>query len=249
MKSFLARLTPFALAALLSAGAASAGELSRPLGVVELFTSQGCSSCPPADAVLGKLAERGDVIALAYHVDYWDYLGWKDTMGDPDNTARQRSYRASLGNSSIYTPQAVVNGRHDVVGSRGSNVLSLLQQDAGAGNNGMVDVEITREHGMLGISVGSARGNVRDARVIVIYFDPVQDVAVKRGENRGRTVKYWNAVTGWHTAGMWHGDPVRLELPEGEMEQKGGGGCAVLVQAFGPGDKPGAIIGSAMLTY
>ncbi len=249
MKSISARLVPFAIAALCWTGTTVAGEIAKPLGVVELFTSQGCSSCPPADAFLGELARRGDVIALAYHVDYWDYLGWKDNMARPENTQRQKAYQASLDNAWIYTPQAVVNGRNHVTGSRSDAILSLLDNDAKAGSNEMVDVAITREHDMLGISVGGARGAVRNARVIVVYFDPVREVAVKRGENRGRTVEYWNAVTGWHTAGMWHGEPVRFELPEGEIEAKGGGGCAVLVQAFGPGDMPGPVIGSAMLTY
>ena len=97
---------------------AFAGDVKKPSGVVELFTSQGCSSCPPADAVLAELAEAGDVVALGYHVDYWDYLGWKDTLGSPENTARQYEYGKSFGDRSVYTPQAVINGRTHVNGAK-----------------------------------------------------------------------------------------------------------------------------------
>ena len=92
--------------------AGDCGELKKPAGVVELFTSQGCSSCPPADAILEDLAKKGDVVALAYHVDYWDYLGWQDTLASPDNTARQYEYAKAFGVRSVYTPQAVINGTH-----------------------------------------------------------------------------------------------------------------------------------------
>ena len=93
-----------------------AGEVKKPAGVVELFTSQGCSSCPPADEIFGELARKGDVIALAYHVDYWDYLGWQDTLATQDNTARQYDYAKTFGARSVYTPQAVINGRTHVNG-------------------------------------------------------------------------------------------------------------------------------------
>jgi len=104
------------LASLLAAGGAMAGDVREPKGVVELFTSQGCSSCPPADATLGQLVAQGDVVALSYHVDYWNYLGWADTLSSKENTARQYGYAKTMGRSGVYTPQAVINGRdHDKV--------------------------------------------------------------------------------------------------------------------------------------
>ena len=113
------------LAAGLGVGAACAGEPPRPI-VVELYTSQGCSSCPPADALLGRLAQRRDVLALSLPVTYWDMLGWKDTLASPGNTSRQKAYAAALGRGGVYTPQIVVDGVNDVVGSRENDVEAAV---------------------------------------------------------------------------------------------------------------------------
>ena len=116
-------LIPYCIAAIVLAVVPAVAE---PLGVVELFTSQGCNSCPPADAVLAKLAKRGDVVALGYHIDYWDYLGWRDTLASPAFTARQNAYRKTLGTTDVYTPQAVLNGRMDINGADGKRIIADL---------------------------------------------------------------------------------------------------------------------------
>jgi hypothetical protein len=234
-----------ALAALLllaPPAAAGPGDISRPIGVVELFTSQGCNSCPPADELLGELASRGDVVALAYHVDYWDYLGWRDTMGSPENTARQREYAQSLGINSVYTPQAVVNGRHNINGADGEAVMRALR-----GGDLPVEVTVRREGDSVAIETGEAAGPVREAHIMIVYFDPPKQVRIGRGENGGRTITYWNAVTGFQAAGMWHGEAARFEMPLSEIMKKGAGGCAVLLQQSDENGIPGAIIGAAMI--
>src|SRR5690606_29247620 len=121
-----ATLAAVAAALVLAGGPVRADEIRRPLGVVELFTSQGCSSCPPADEALVELAARGDVIALSFHVDYWDYLGWRDTLASPANTQRQQGYARAFGAQSVYTPQAVINGRTHTSGAKKAEIEQTL---------------------------------------------------------------------------------------------------------------------------
>lgn len=220
------------------------GATRRPLGVVELFTSQGCSSCPPADAYLADLARQGDVVALAYHVDYWDYLGWKDNLGSPENTRRQRDYAKTFG--SVYTPQAVINGQRHATGSRRGAIGAMLETMADTVDGLTVDVAISESGERVIIDTGAAAGIAPDAHVILVYFQPKQTVAIARGENRGRTIDYYNAVTAFQTIGMWHGKAERFELPISEVANKGGA-CAVLLQAFDDRGRPGAILGAATM--
>lgn len=232
-----------ALAFAALAAPSRAGDISRPVGVIELFTSQGCNSCPPADALLGELASRGEVLALAYHVDYWDYLGWRDTMGSPENTVRQRDYARALGVNSVYTPQAIVNGRRHVNGADEKAVMAALQ----ARGELPVDIRVTRNGESLTIETGKAAGKMTEANLVLVYFDPPKQVRIGRGENGGRTIAYWNAVTGFQIVGMWHGGAARFEMPVAEIMKKGAGGCAVLLQATHEGGIPGPIIGAAMI--
>jgi hypothetical protein len=227
------------------AGHASAGEDGKPVGVLELFTSQGCSSCPPADELFGELAAKGDVIALAYHVDYWDYLGWRDTLGDPENTARQNEYGKSFGVRSVYTPQAVLNGRTHVNGSNRSAVVGSLEDMQQSGEGLIVDVSVTQSGDSVMIDAEGATGDLKSAHVVLVYFDPPQPVVIDRGENRGKTMTYWNAVSDIQTAGMWHGKPARFEFPLSEIAKKGG--CAVLLQSMGSDGLPGPILGAAVI--
>ncbi|RWP76782.1 MAG: DUF1223 domain-containing protein, partial [Mesorhizobium sp.] len=147
-------LAALALAFSASAGAGHAGEsdrahadrvqIDRPLGVVELFTSQGCSSCPPADTLFSELAAKEDIVALAYHVDYWDYLGWQDTLGRKENTERQYDYMRAFGSRSVYTPQAVINGRVHVNGASRGEVDGALARMAKSGEGMRVAVKVSR---------------------------------------------------------------------------------------------------------
>jgi hypothetical protein len=242
---FFSTLAASALALSVLAGLALAGETNRPIGVVELFTSQGCSSCPPADALFAELAARDDLVALAYHVDYWDYLGWRDTLGSAENTARQHGYGKSFGIRSVYTPQAVINGRIHVNGASSGKVWDGLEELEQSGEGLAVGLTVTRAGESVVIDAEAATGDVKEAHLVVVYFEPAQPVVIERGENSGRTVTYWNAVSDVHTAGMWHGKAARFELPASEVSKKGG--CAVLLQSVDKEGLPGPILGAAMI--
>ena len=226
--------------------AAHAGEKS-PRAVVELFTSQGCNSCPPADRNLADLAKSGEVIALGYHVDYWDYLGWQDTLASPENTARQHEYGRAFGLSAVYTPQAVINGRQHVNGASRDKIDHAMAEMARSGKGLSVDVAVSRSGDSLLIDTGDGGGEAGKAHVVLVFFEKTRAVKIDRGENAGKTLTYWNPVTGVQTAGMWHGRAKRFELPLTEVEKQGAGGCAVLLQRVDEDGMPGAIIGAAML--
>lgn len=183
----------------LAGGAASAGETV----VVELYTSQGCSSCPPADALLAKLADRDDVIALALHVDYWDYIGWKDEMAQPAFTARQKAYAKAAGHRTVYTPQMVIGGSDHVVGYEPMEVAELIQKHREAARP--VELSVRREGDSILIearAVGEVDGPVV---VQVARYVPMRAVAINRGENAGRTIEYHNIVDLWSEVGRWNG--------------------------------------------
>jgi hypothetical protein len=241
------RLAAAALAIPAFAGLAIAGDTWRPKGVVELFTSQGCSSCPAADAVFAEMAKKGDIVALAYHIDYWDYLGWRDTMGSADNTARQRDYSRAFGARSVYTPQAVVNGRVHVNGSKKAAIDEALTNMLETGDAPGVGISVKRAGESVLIETEEGEGSEQNAHVLLVYFDPAKPVEIDRGENRGRTITYWNAVTAVQTAGMWHGTRARYEMPASEIEKKGEGGCAVILQSVSDEGLPGPILGATVI--
>ena len=169
--------------------------------VVELFTSQGCSSCPPADAFLHKLADREDVIALAMHVDYWDYIGWKDIFASAENTKRQRAYARAGGRKMIYTPQMIINGREHVVGNRPRDVVDLINKHkSGAGD---VDLDVARNGNTLRIDATAGNGLKNTLVVQLIRYKPKSTVDIKRGENAGRRLSYANVVTEFSVLREW----------------------------------------------
>ena len=203
--------------------------------VVELFTSQGCSSCPPADAMLHDLAQRDDVIALALHVDYWDYIGWKDIFGSPAHTQRQHNYARAKGATTVYTPQMVFNGQDHVVGSRPMAVMDALQAHIARGQS--FDVDLDRSGANLSIS--AAAGPYGDYAVQLVRFRPEATVDIRRGENAGRTITYTNIVTDWRVISQWDGrTPLALNV-----NAAGADGVAVIVQQ----GTSGAIVGAAQL--
>jgi hypothetical protein len=243
-------LAAFALAFSAFAGTGESGELDRPqtdkpLGVVELFTSQGCNSCPPADALFAELAAKEDLVALAYHVDYWDYLGWQDTLSRKENTERQYDYMRAFGSRSVYTPQAVINGRVHVNGASRGEVDGALARMARIGEGMRVGIKVSRTSDRVMIDAGDAGAGPSDAHVVIVYFDPPHTIKIGEGENTGRKMTYWNAVTSIQTAGMWHGKAQRYELPMSEIAKKGG--CAVLLQSVGKDGLPGPILGAAFI--
>lgn len=242
----------FGLIALATAGlatfAASASpDVTRPAAVVELFTSQGCNSCPKADVKLAELAEAGDVVALGFHVDYWDYLGWKDTLATPENTDRQRDYARLFGNRSVYTPQIVINGSGDVKGSKTDRLETALQ-NARSGGLLPVEVDLRLAADSLVIEVGEGVSRA-EASILVVYFDERTDVQIDRGRNRGRSHSYVHPVKAFHSAGMWRGEASEMRLPLHDVLKKGNGGVAVLVQEIDPDGLPGTIRGAALIHH
>ncbi|MBP0481781.1 DUF1223 domain-containing protein [Sagittula salina] len=197
--------------------------------VVELFTSQGCSSCPPADALLAELAERDDVIPLAFHVDYWDYIGWKDNFASPKFTKRQKGYARAGGWKMIYTPQIVVNGMEDVVGSRPAEVADLIA--AHEDKPAHAKVTLTRRGDRVLIRA-QGNGRMQACDVSVLHYAPAQEVTIDRGENAGKTILYTHIVRDWDVTARWDGTGTfEMEVPS-----PAGQPVVVLLQAprYGP---------------
>lgn len=170
--------------------------------VVELYTSQGCSSCPPADKILARLAQQEEIIALALHVDYWDYIGWKDKFADPANTKRQRAYARAARERTIYTPQMIIGGKTLVVGNRSSSVSEAIEKHSRIS----LPVNVTlKRQGNTVIINASADGQIEGAVVHVVTYREQASVKITRGENAGRTLKYNNIVRDWKTIGNWNG--------------------------------------------
>lgn len=187
------------------------GKATRPV-LVELFTSQGCSSCPPADAVLRDLSTQSDVLPLAFHVDSWDYLGWADPFASAAFTARQRSYAQRRG-FSMYTPQVVIDGRSDTVGSNRSGVGAGIAQARDAAKS--VAAAISRDGADVNITVGGTLGTATAngataGNVYLVSFDSSQSTAIKRGENAGRNILYANVVRSMRVIGEWRNAPLKL---------------------------------------
>nr|WIE92407.1 thioredoxin family protein [Mesorhizobium sp. WSM4875] len=241
----LTALSRVASAAELEKAATGKPQTEKPLGVVELFTSQGCSSCPPADEFFAELAAKENVVALAYHVNYWDYLGWQDTLSNKENTERQYDYMRAFGSRSVYTPQAVINGRSHVNGANRKEIDGALARMDRSGEGMRVGIKVSRTSDRVMIDAGDAGNGPTDAHVVIVYFDPPQMVKIGQGENSGRNMTYWNAVSDIQIAGMWNGKAQRYELPMTEIAKKGG--CAVLLQSVGKDGVPGPILGAALI--
>ncbi len=173
-----------------------------PIVVVELYTSQGCSSCPPADKLLGELAGRRDVLPLALHVDYWDYIGWADNFADPAYTKRQRAYARVAGSRSIYTPQMIIGGKDHVIGYKPMAVADAIQANR---NAAPIEIGMIRSGGSIVISAQPQGRLPSDMQVQLVRYSPRQSVAIKRGENAGKTIKYHNIVLDWSVVGKWDG--------------------------------------------
>jgi hypothetical protein len=222
------RFLPIALSVLALAGTAAA-EPAHPV-VVELFTSQGCSSCPPADAVLAEIAGRPDVLALGFHVDYWDKLGWKDPLSAPGATRRQNEYAARLGRREIYTPQIVIDGKTELIGSHRDAVLAAIGH---GGRPAVAPVAFAPDSRSVAIGAGSGAGTV-----IAVRFLRSRTTEVGRGENAGRTARDVNAVEEIRTLGAWNGQASSFAIESPDAAH----GIAVLVQAT-----DGAILGAGAL--
>ncbi|WP_292211679.1 DUF1223 domain-containing protein [Mesorhizobium sp.] len=208
------------LVGLAAALASATGAAGQPLTVVELFTSQGCSSCPPANTNLIKVKDQPDVLALSFNVTYWDYLGWKDTFGREEFTQRQVRHEPPLGRSGPFTPQVVVNGNADAVGARPGEIEQLIS------SSGRVKgPSLSLDGGKIAISAGPVSGGKADIW-LVRYRQGVIEVPVARGENTGRTLPHANVVHSLSRLGAWTGEAIALPLPA----PPSGLSTAVLVQ-------------------
>lgn len=236
----------FAVAIALSLAATTAALAdTRINGVVELFTSQGCSSCPPADALIEDLARQPGLAVLSLPVDYWDRLGWKDTYGSPVHSARQRAYATARGDRSVYTPQVVVNGIQHMNGADRSAIESNLSQFQSSLS---VAVDVSQTNGTLRIAVGAAPAAVASASsaatVVLLHYVAHREVAIGRGENASRQITYTNIVRKISNLGSWTGKARTFELP---AESVGSTQGAIVLLQTGSPDAPGAIIGAAQL--
>lgn len=218
------------IASVLVPGAALARE--RPV-VLELFTSQGCSSCPPAEALLGEFAGRADVLPLGFHVTYWNRLGWRDTFSFEGATQRQAAYVSLLGSGTSFTPQMVIDGRTSAIGSRRDEVSAAIRKASALREPG-IDVAVSRSGGGVAIRVGAGSGR---AQILLVGFDRQRTTPIGRGENGGRTIAQSNVVRSLRSVGTWTGGPVELSeaAPVGED-------AAVILQAA-----DGRILGAARL--
>jgi hypothetical protein len=222
------------LASSLSAGlVAVAGAATRPV-ILELFTSQGCSSCPPAEVIVNELAQRPDVLSLSFHVDYWDDLGWRDRYSLASATQRQRAYARTLRRSSVYTPQAVIDGSHDIVASQKAAVMEAV-----SGPREGIATSATISGGTLQIHVG-AGSDAATADVLLVGYLREATTPIGRGENSGRTLKESNIVLWLHQLGRWNGKPREFEMSVSKLPENVTD-IAVLVQSAGQGAILGAV--------
>jgi hypothetical protein len=214
--------------------------------VVELFTSQGCSSCPPADKILGELAKDPSVIALSLPIDYWDYLGWKDTLADSRFSARQKAYSHMRGDRDVYTPQVVVNGAAHVIGSDRARIEGAIKDTGKTDKVMSLPVTMSLSGKQLTVSVAAAKDANTPTRgeIWLCSISKAVPIAIGRGENRGREVIYHNVVRNLVKVGDWNGSPGSWTMPLDSVMRDGIDAAAVLIQD-GSRDKPGPMLGAA----
>ena len=241
MKHIARTLAGLAALAVLVPAVAQGGPAKRPV-VVELFTSQGCYSCPPADRFLGLLAKRPGVLALSFHVDYWNYLGWRDPYSSHEATRRQRVYSwAMRRRGSVYTPQMVIDGKLQGIGSYTGTIDGLIRIRQKAGGH-IVDVALTRGKTprTLALVVKGDNGAAGDCSVWLIYFDKSHTTTIPRGENAGKTLTYYNVVREIRKIATYLGKDLALAVPRTGAKGARYDRAAVLVQQ----PKGGTIVGA-----
>ncbi|MGQ3354542.1 MAG: DUF1223 domain-containing protein [Phreatobacter sp.] len=235
--------------AMIAWGGAEATPLQRPRAVIELFTSQGCSSCPPADRFVADMADRPDIVALTLAVDYWDYLGWRDTLAHPIHSKRQKAYAYMRGDRQIYTPQMIVNGVGHAIGSDRAAVERVTEQTRGL--PGVLSVPVTLRISGDTITVTlppAVAGPGADSPATVFLYGVAsrQPVDITRGENRGQTVIYRNVVRSHAILGEWTGGERTFSVSRRELVSPECERLAVVVQAGTP-RRPGIIYGAALI--
>lgn len=202
--------------------------------VVELFTAQGCSACPPADALIADLAQRRDVLALALHVDYWDYIGWRDDFALAAHGRRQKGYAHAAGRDMVYTPQMMVGGQDALAGARPMKLAELIDRHRGAAQQARLGVERSGAAVVVTVAPAVAPAEVPEGAFVLylVRYDAIRHVDIEAGENAGRSVDYANVVTGWSEVGRWDGQGTRIY----DLTLPGDAPAALLLQRldFGP---------------
>ena len=225
---------PLTAIALALPGAAVAQD---SLVVVELYTSQGCSSCPPADALLEEMAKNVEILPLAFHVDYWDYLGWQDAFASPAHTLRQKAYAHTAGERMIYTPQAIVDGTARMVGSDSQALMSAVMQ--AMNKDRRAKVSVSRSGATLTVTGTASESLPTPVQVLLVRYTPEASVEILHGENAGQTIRYVNTVTSVTQIGEWTGaQALSLTAPISGAEA-----AAILVQA----PDMGAVLAAALV--
>jgi hypothetical protein len=219
---------------------------AEPRAVVELFTSQGCSSCPPADKIIGELAKDPSIIALSMPIDYWDYLGWKDTLADSRFSARQKAYSQMRGDRDVYTPQVVVNGSTHVIGSDRAGIESAIGNTKQADGVMSVPVTMTLSGKQINVSVAASGKDpaAMHGEVWICSVSREIPISIGRGENSGREITYHNVVRSLLKVGDWNGTPGSWTVPLENISRDGVDAAVVYVQD-GNRDKPGPMLGAA----
>src|SRR5215468_381064 len=240
------RVAPALLIACFVTSSVVAARAADPHAVLELFTSQGCSSCPPADRLVGQLANDPSLIALSIPIDYWDYLGWRDTLANPAHSARQRAYARARGDGQVYTPQIVVNGATDALGSDQAAIERAIAQTDRKTGVMSLPVVLAVNNGTLDVSVSGGDKAPAAAEVWLCPLAKAVPVAIGRGENRGRTVTYHNVVRNWLKLGALSTAQSNWNVPIAQIKAEGIDAAAVMVQE-GSHDKPGIILGAAYM--
>jgi len=233
-----------ALSLAVIASALSSGVVhAEPRAVIELFTSQGCSSCPPADQLAGEFARDPSIIVMSLPIDYWDYLGWKDTLALPGHTNRQRAYARTRGDREVYTPQVVVNGSVHVLGSNKAAIESAIVQTDKQPGTLSLPVTLSVANGQISATVPAAKGAASKGEVWLCPITKDVSVVIGRGENTGHTVTYHNVVRRWIKLGDWNGTAHTFTLPVSDVGASDIDTVAVVVQS-GSKEAPGAMLGA-----
>ena len=214
-------------------------------GVVELFTSQGCSSCPPADKLAGELAHDPSLIVMSLAIDYWDYLGWKDTLALPGHTNRQRAYSRVRGDREVYTPQAVVNGVVHTLGSDKGAIENAVEQTRKQDGTLSLPLNMTVDHDNILISIPAAKTALPNGEIWLCPITRDVSVPIGKGENTGHTLTYHNVVRRWVKLGDWNGAARTFTVPVKDVTAVGGDAVAVVVQS-GTKEAPGNMLGAAL---
>jgi hypothetical protein len=221
-------------------------DASEPRAVVELFTSQGCSSCPPADNIIGELSKDPSIIALSMPIDYWDYLGWKDTLADARFSARQKAYSHMFSDRGVYTPQVIVNGSAHVIGSDRAGIEGAIGDTQKADGVMSLPVTMTLSGKQINVSVAaSGKGPTSmHGEVWICSVTREIPISIGRGENRGREITYHNVVRNLLKVGDWNGSSGSWTVPLENISRDGVDAAVVYVQD-GTRDKPGPMLGAA----